>query len=131
MDVGGTVGVGVLCVCVVLLTFDLFRKTSSRYQYNNPPPFQCGWVIFGHFRAPRPSKQRGGLFQHHQDLPPRWNFEFLASPKSPFPTGFIRFSTWRNAMCVLSINLMLSDHFRVHFEIFAQNDQKSQVHKVF
>ncbi len=39
--------------------------------------------------------------------PKGWNFHFLASPKSSFWTGFIRFSTWRDAMCVLSINLML------------------------
>ena len=47
---------------------------------------------FEHFRAPRPSKQREvGLFPHHQDSLRMSDFAFLASQKSSFSTGFIRF----------------------------------------
>ena len=73
------------------------------------------WPLLGPF----PSWKIFGLLKIKNDITfwdPKWPlFGFLAPQKSPFPTGFIRFSTWWNAVCVLSINVMLFWYFLESF----------------
>ena len=74
-------------MCSLCISYG-FRMDLLSLELLINPPFQCCWPDFEHFRAPRPSKQRGGgLFPHHQDSLRMSDFAFLASQKSSFSSG--------------------------------------------
>ena len=58
---------------------------------NPPPPFNVAGRILDIFGLRGHPNKGGGLFPHHQDSLRMSDFAFLASQKSSFSTGFIRF----------------------------------------
>ena len=74
----------------------------------------------------------GGVFPHHQDSLRMSDFAFLASQKSSFSTGFIRFFDMAECHVVYSENLMLFDHFGSLFAVWTPESSKfNRFYKVF